>query len=139
MPLPTHRDEVPSLNLTSMIDVLFLLIIFFMTGTKFAEMERKIELRVPRVGKAGHLPAVDDCLVLNVFRDGTITLNGRVIPAKELTATLRAARSNLQSPSVLIRADGGGDFQTVARVLNACRQAGLSQLAIAVSQEPARR
>jgi biopolymer transport protein ExbD len=91
------------------------------------------------VGQLGHLPLIDERLVLNVFRDGTITLNGRVVAAKELTAALRAARSNLQSPSVLVRGDGGGDFQTVARVLNACRQAGLSNLAIAVSHEPARR
>lgn len=139
MPLKTHRDEVPALNLTSMIDVLFLLIIFFMTGTKFAEMERKIELRVPRVGQTGHLPPVDERLVLNVFRDGSITLNGQIVPPKELTAALRTARSNLKSPHVLVRGDGRGDFQTVARVLNACRQAGLTQLAISVSHEPARR
>lgn len=49
MPLKTHTDEQPSLNLTSMIDVVFLLIIFFMVGTKFTELERKIGLQVPEV------------------------------------------------------------------------------------------
>ena len=48
MPLKTHTDELPSMNLTSMLDVLFLLIIFFMAGTKFAEMERKIALACRR-------------------------------------------------------------------------------------------
>ena len=40
MPLKTHQEQLPELNLTSMIDIVFLLIIFFMVGTKFAEIER---------------------------------------------------------------------------------------------------
>ena len=57
MPLKTHTDELPSINLTSMLDVLFLLIIFFMAGTKFSEMDRKIALRVPQVSDHGALTA----------------------------------------------------------------------------------
>jgi len=53
MPLKTHQDELPELNLTPMIDVVFLLIIFFMVGTKFADMERNVELKVPRVSQLG--------------------------------------------------------------------------------------
>ena len=44
MPLKIHIDEQPSLNMTPMIDIVFLLIIFFMVGTKFTELERKIGL-----------------------------------------------------------------------------------------------
>ena len=52
MPIKTTpMDDIPGLNLTAMIDVLFLLIIFFMVGTKFIESDRQIELDVPRVGK----------------------------------------------------------------------------------------
>src|SRR5690242_20795133 len=54
MPLKIQQhDEMPTLNLTSMIDVLFLLIIFFMVATKFDEMERNIEVDVPQVAQAG--------------------------------------------------------------------------------------
>ena len=53
MPLKTHQDEQPTLNLTPMIDIVFLLIIFFMVGTKFAEMERTVQLEVPKVGDLG--------------------------------------------------------------------------------------
>ena len=53
MPLKIQHDEAPALNLTSMIDVLFLLIIFFMVATKFDEMERNIEVAVPEVAQAG--------------------------------------------------------------------------------------
>ena len=54
MPLKIqHHDDMPALNLTSMIDVLFLLIIFFMVATKFDEMERNIQVAVPEVAQAG--------------------------------------------------------------------------------------
>ncbi len=49
MPLKTHPDETPALNLTAMLDVMFLLIIFFMLGTRFADQERQIALQVPTV------------------------------------------------------------------------------------------
>ena len=52
MPLKLQHDEMPTMNLTSMIDVLFLLIIFFMVATKFDEMERNIEIDVPQVAQA---------------------------------------------------------------------------------------
>ena len=57
MPLKTHVDEQPTLNLTPMIDIVFLLIIFFMVGTKFSELERKIGLKVPEVAGAEALTA----------------------------------------------------------------------------------
>ena len=53
MPLKTHQDEQPTLNLTPMIDIVFLLIIFFMVGTKFAEWENNLALKVPQVKETG--------------------------------------------------------------------------------------
>ena len=55
MPLKTHVDEQPTLNLTAMLDVMFLLIIFFALNTRFLDEERQIELRVPQVADRGAL------------------------------------------------------------------------------------
>ena len=55
MPLKTARDESLHLNLTPMIDVLFLLIVFFMVGTKFVGDERKIKLKIPTVSQNAQL------------------------------------------------------------------------------------
>ena len=132
MPLKTHVDEQPALNLTSMIDVVFLLIIFFMVGTKFTELERKIGLQVPQVSDRGALTSAPEKKVVNIYRDGQITLDRQPISLEELTARLAAARGQYADLGVLVRGDGEGQFQRVAEVLNACKQAGIAELAISV-------
>jgi biopolymer transport protein ExbD len=132
MPLKTHLDDQPTLNLTPMIDVVFLLIIFFMVGTKFSELERKIGLRVPEVSDRGALTAAPEKKVVNVYQDGGITLDRLPVTLQELTEQLAAARSQYPDLGVLVRGDAQGEFQRVAEVLNACKQAGIRELGISV-------
>jgi len=132
MPLKTHLDEQPTLNLTPMIDIVFLLIIFFMVGTKFTELERKISLKVPEVVDRGALTAAPERKVVNVYRDGAITLDGATVSLEQLTAQLTAARAQYSDLGVLVRGDAEGEFQGVAAVLNACKQAGVGDLGISV-------
>ncbi len=132
MPLKPYNDDVPTLNLTSMIDVLMLLIIFFMVGTKFIESENRIGLKVPKVNDRGALSAAPQKRVVNVYQDGEITLDAKPVSLEELTKRLSAARSQYKALGVLVRGDGGSHFQRVASVLNACKQAGISDLGIAV-------
>jgi len=139
MPLKTHLDEQPTLNLTPMIDIVFLLIIFFMVGTKFTELERKIGLRVPEVSDTGALTAAPERKVVNVFRDGRITLDRTPVTLEELTRQLAATRSQYADLGVLVRGDARGHFQGVAEVLNACREAGIRELGISVRLAAAER
>jgi biopolymer transport protein ExbD len=136
MPLKTHVDETPTLNLTPMIDVVFLLLIFFLLGTKFTELERKIGLEVPKVTDAGALTAAPERKVVNVYRDGAITLDKRPVTLAELESQLAAARSQYSDLGVLVRGDAQGNFQRVAEVLNACKQAGIQELGISVLPVP---
>lgn len=132
MPLKTHIDEQPTLNMTPMIDIVFLLIIFFMVGTKFTELERKIGLEIPSVADQGTLSAAPEKKVVNVYRDGRVELDRDLVSLEELTRRLAVARSEYSRLGVLIRGDAESKYETVARVLNACRQAGISKLGVSV-------
>ena len=132
MPLKTHIDEQPSLNLTPMIDVVFLLIIFFMVGTQFAELERKITLQVPHVADVQALAPAPEKQVINVHRDGHITLDRDDVSLDQLIERLSRARREYTELGVLVRGDAEGAFQNVANVLAACRQAGISDMGISV-------
>ena len=132
MPLKLQHDEMPALNLTSMIDILFLLIIFFMVATKFDEMEREIKVAVPEVAQAGNDTPPPKPLVVTVMANGRLDLDGKPVSEQELTARLAKARTPLTEPTVVIHGDAKCAFQYVASALGACRQAGISELGITV-------
>lgn len=137
MPLKTQRDEMPTLNLAPMIDVVFLLLIFFLVGTKFSEWERKIQLRIPEVARNPMLTAAPERQVVNVYRDGSIMLNDQQVTLEELTARLRQQTSRAPGTGVVVRSDRQGAFQNVAEVFNACKLAGVRNLGVSVRMNSA--
>jgi biopolymer transport protein ExbD len=132
MPLKIQHDDAPALNLTSMIDVLFLLIIFFMVATKFDQLERNIEVAVPEVALAGSDDTPPEPIVVTVQSNGSMAIGGDILTSDQLVSRLTAARSQLHEPTVVIRGDAECAFQHIAAALAACRQAGVSELGITV-------
>jgi biopolymer transport protein ExbD len=132
MPLKTHQEELPPINLTPMIDIVFNLIIFFMVGARFTDLERKVDLTVPQVSDIKTLTPAPEKRTINVYRDGRIELDGEPVSTEQLVARLSDAQRQYAELGVNVRGDGQGPFQNVATVLTACRQAGISELGISV-------
>jgi biopolymer transport protein ExbD len=124
-------DDMPVLNLTSMIDVLMLLIIFFVVGTKFIDDERQISLKLPKVASsAGPLTAPPQNRVVTVYKDGAMTLDGEQVTLEQLTAKLKSAKSQYAKQGATLRMDGQLTVQIEATVLEACRQAGITDFSL---------
>lgn len=138
MPLKTHRDEETSINLTPLIDIVFLLIIFFMVGSRFSDInqtERDIALRVPQVQSAQALTHAPGKRVVNVYRDGKIALDDKEVTLAELEDELAMAREQYQKIGVVVRGDRQGKFDRVAQVIATCERVKIRDLNIAVSSE----
>ena len=125
MPLKTATIEEPDLNLTPMIDIVFLLIIFFMVGTRFTDLEREFDVQLPAVSDAPPLTSLPDEIVVNIQKSGTLQVDGKQRSLAELETDLIAARKRYADQTVVVRADGGGPFQNVADVLSVCWRAGV--------------
>lgn len=132
MPLKTHHDEQPDINLTPMIDIVFLLIIFFMVGAKFSEMEPKIPVKVPEVSNAGALTAAPQRRVVSIQKNGQVALDDEVMPLPAVVDELETTLAEYPDLGVVIRGDAEGSFQNVAAVLSACRAAGVTEMGISV-------
>lgn len=132
MPLKTCHDELPQLNLTSMIDVVFLLIIFFMVAAKFSDDERQLDVRVPQVSSPSALTPPPQAREVAVQADGVLELDGQPATPAELTSRLAAALGEYPDLKVIIRGDAEAAFQHVAEALAACQEAGVAELAISV-------
>ncbi len=94
MPLKTTPPEEPTLNLTPMIDVILTLVIFFMVGSRFAEEENALGVKVPTVSSRAAGASAPEPKVVNVFPDGSVFLGTKPVSLDELTAQLEAARSD---------------------------------------------
>lgn len=133
MPLKTSAsEELPSINLTPMIDVVFLLIIFFMVGTQFTQPEREIALKLPGVGGLSAMVSAPDRREIAVTADGRILFDGQVVDVEQLVNQLRTLRASYPDVRVAVRADGDVKYQLVAAVMGAANRAGISDLTTAV-------
>ncbi len=119
-----------ALNLAPMIDVVFLLLIFFMVATTFSEQEKQMELDLPSA-ESGEVAAPEtEDIEVYVLRDGRIQIEGEVVNQDRMVEIFaRAARTNPETP-VTIRGDKVAQLQVVNDVMDACRISGLRDIGI---------
>ncbi len=122
------------LNLTPLIDMVFLLLVFFLAATTFARSEVEMDLDLPK-SQAGKNDKESHLLVVNVMRDATLRVDGRVVTADGLRQRLRAAAARDKEQAVLIRGDTNVQFGAVALALDACLGAKLSRVSVAAQPE----
>jgi biopolymer transport protein ExbD len=121
-------------NMTPMIDVVFLLIIFFLVSSHLAKQEAQMELPLP-VAESGSTP--DDTqtqrITINVLRDGSLLLAGKPVLVGQLQQRLAAATSERgQDLEVRIRSDRNVVYRHVEPLLIACARAGIWNVDFAV-------
>jgi biopolymer transport protein ExbD len=125
MPVAIKKSTaLGKLNLTPMIDVVFLLLIFFLVATKFEEQERELDVVLPQASEAMPLTAKPKELFVNIDREGRYVVNGQQLNLAALLDTLRqAAASNPGRQTVIIRADKRCYWQFVVNVMDLCNKA----------------
>lgn len=123
------------LNLTPIIDVVFLLLIFFLVATRFEEAERELDIVLPEASEAVPLTSRPKELFVNIDRAGRIIMQGRQLTADQLFDTLRqAAASNPGRQTVIIRADKQCVWEHVVAVMNLCNRAKIRDYRVTTAE-----
>ena len=134
IPVDDPLDDLTG-NLTPMIDVVFLLLIFFMVTTTFLEPEESLEVDLPQAASGGASEAEREELVVTVLADGSTWLAGAPVSADELRGRLEeAARDDPETP-VTIRGHRRASHESIVAVMDACGLAGLSRLSVGTADE----
>lgn len=128
------NSEQASINLTPMIDVVFLLVIFFMVGSKFSEAESRIKVNVPAAGQMRSITRAPDERVVAIAIDGSLTLDDQPISLAELTSQLRDQHQNYPGLKVAVRGEATGSLQQTVEVLHAVRSSGVQQIGISTQR-----
>ena len=127
------RTKSVRFNMTPMIDVVFLLIIFFLVSSTLAKQESRVDLELPTA--ASGLDAVEDerrSVVINVRPSGEIQLAGDIVEPRELARRLRYERETSGELEVRIRADRRVPYRFVEPILLACARAGVWKITFKV-------
>jgi len=114
------------LEMTPMIDVVFLLMIFFLVASKLDEDDRSIEVVLPQASAAKPLTSRPREFVINIDRQGRLFAGATPVSQEELALLLRqAAADNPQGQTVILRADEETAHKFVVAAMDACVQAGI--------------
>lgn len=131
MPIKSEPVEEPAINLTPMVDVVMLLIIFFLVGSQFNKPERQYEINLPTASDAQPLTSLPDEIVVNVDKNGVLLVDGETLTAAALEATLREAQRRYEDQVVIIRGDAEGAYQNVMNILNLCKRTRITNVQLA--------
>ncbi|TAH39546.1 MAG: biopolymer transporter ExbD [Planctomycetota bacterium] len=130
MRMPEPPDEDPGFNLTPMIDVVFQLLIFFMLATTYQDPEKEMEIELPVAQSGNEQKKEPEELIINVFQDGRVSLQGQVLDETALSNALKNAALRDPDTQVTIRGDRLVHHENVVHVMDACQVAGLQNLAV---------
>jgi biopolymer transport protein ExbD len=119
-------NALASLSITPLIDVVFLLLIFFLVATRFAEEDRELDVLLPSAADAKPLVAKPKLLFVSIDDQGRYYYDGAVRSVDQLKEVLaREVVNNSLNQSVVLRADQRCDWGHVAAALDACHSAGI--------------
>jgi biopolymer transport protein ExbD len=131
-----QQEEEAPVNLMPLIDMVFLLLIFFLVATSIHQEERDLKVLLPDAGPEAPLSAESNAVVINIRQDGTILVGQEKYESAQLQTLLNALGQNQPGRKVLIRADKYTYHMYPAGVLRLCREAGIheSNIGYLVSQ-----
>jgi len=131
MRIPNNEDIEAPPNLMPLIDMVFLLLIFFLVASSLSQEEREQNLQLPRTSKTAQpMSAAPQQLIINILHDGAMKIAGRTIKPAELRDMLVATARDEPERRILIRADERCMFKYFAGVLDLSTDCGINPVKI---------
>jgi len=127
----THKID---LQLAPMVDVVFLLLMYFVVSWNFAKFESEVNISVPKAENSAPAEQSPGELVIAVAPDGRVTVNNQSLTREQLSEKLSRVASLFPGQAVILKGDGEAEFTFVMSVLDLCQKAGIWNVAFASDQ-----
>ena len=129
----TDREDSPQVDLTPLIDVVFILLIFFILSANF-QKESTLNVDRPRASSSTLTPQ-SETLTVSVDRDKNIWFNGQTVNLSQLQFQIKAHITEKQATNAIVNADRSLDTGTLISVIDTLRLSGLTNVAIATQDQ----
>ena len=129
-----RRSEATGPSLMALLDVMLLLLIFFLLASVFVQPTLEVDL--PDAENSEAEPPETDLLTISVSSDGDVFINKQFVPIEELQGRIEAAVAEDPNVPVMVRADEQSAFRYFVNVMDAVKGAGVAQLTIETEPGP---
>jgi biopolymer transport protein ExbD len=126
-----REEDSFAFDMTPMIDVVFLLLIFFMVSTVFVDFSKKMDINLP-TSKSSSLDESTKTLEVEMSKDKKIFLSGKPLTLLGLETTLAKMEFKDKKPSAIIRADKSLPYGDVIQVMGLLQKKGIPDISVAV-------
>ena len=116
-----NRSKAPTLALPSMLDVIFLLLCFFVTVSVYSQWESEISIQLPHAKTSDEPNRMPGEVILNVDRKGAVRINGQALSLADVESRLGRLSKFYPGQPVIIRADKETRYDDLVKVIDACR------------------
>jgi biopolymer transport protein ExbD len=132
-----NREPSPAgMQMAPMIDIVFLLLIFFIVTWQFSREEMDLKIAVPTSEEGADPKRVMGEIIVNVRRDGSVSIWGETKSPAELRRTLSAIAEQHKNQPIRVRGDAETPFQRIVEVIDTCQQAGIWNISFATQRPP---
>ncbi len=128
------QAEPGGIQIAPMVDIVFLLLIFFLVTWNFARYETELDVKVPTAREGKETRRSVGEVILNVKRDGTIVMNRRELSPDQLREALSRIAQLYPDQAVVLRGDQEADYRHIVDVLDVCRSANIWNVAFATGK-----
>ena len=128
-------SRAPGLALTSMLDVIFLLLCFFVTVSVFSQWESEISIKLPTAKTAEAPERLPGEIIVNLSKDGSIKVNGATMSLADLQSKLARISKFYPGQPVIIRADKETKYDYLVGVIDACRAGDVWNFSLATQND----
>jgi biopolymer transport protein ExbD len=133
--MKNKRSRAPAVQMASLMDIVFLLLCFFVTSSVFSQWETEVAITLPTAKSAtipGRMPGE---IILNLNADGKVSVNGHALSLEEVTKRLTRIAENFPGQPVVIRADKTCSYETLMSLIDACRTANVWNFSLATEDD----
>jgi biopolymer transport protein ExbD len=127
MKFAVRKRRAPSIIIVSLVDILTILLIFFVVSTTFKKDQPEVQINLPESKTATSAPAELDHALVSVNQDDEVKLDGNTIAVEELEGAVRNL-SATQKSSLALQADKKASFGMIIKVMDALKLAGVKNL-----------
>lgn len=128
------KPEVFGFQIAPMVDILLVLLVFFIVTWNFALSENELDVKIPNAAHAKEPQPQVGQVVVNVRADGSIVMNRKTLTPPELSAKLKELARLYPDYAVILRGDQNVNYKYIVDVLDICRQANIWNVLFATAK-----